>query len=147
MTSRRRISHSSRSRWPLILALTVPPMVISGALLAPALLTDNRPETEPEDLWVGAIEYGPTSTAPLAEVEAVHDALHEIGELCAASDPDLAAIALDIDRIISFSQRYPVGRFPIDDETATASSLLLVTRYAVKDCAPDEVDRLDAGGQ
>ncbi len=58
--------------------------------------------------------------------------------------PDLGVIASDVDIIIAFSARYPVGRFPIDDETATASSLLLVTLEAGKDCAPAEADWLAA---
>lgn len=135
-------THPAGSRWPLIAAITIPPIII-GALLASAVLPGNRP-AEPGDLWVGATEYGPTSTAPPADVQAVHDALHDIGTQCLTTNPNLEAIATDVDRIIAFAQRYPVGRFPIDDETATASSLLLVTREAVKDCSPAEVDRLDA---
>lgn len=73
----------------------------------------------------------------------MHNARHDIGAQCLTSNPDLGVIASDVDLIIAFSRRYPVGRFPIDDEPATASSLLLVTREAVTDCAPTEVERLD----
>ncbi|MFF4728744.1 hypothetical protein ACFY3M_25990 [Streptomyces mirabilis] len=34
------------------------------------------------------------------------------------------------------SRRYPDARFPIDDETGTTLSLLLVTRQSMRDCAP-----------
>ncbi len=95
-------------------------------------------------MWVGATSYGPASTALPSSVEAVHKALHDIGEQCLETTPDLGKIGSDVDLIITFSLRYPTGRFLIDDETANASSLLLVTREAVKPCAPAELDRLDA---
>lgn len=129
-----------RPRWPVILAIVAPPVALA-AVLMPAL---SSPGPAAQDLWVGASPFGPTSTAPAGEVMVVHEALHDIGAQCLATDPDLGVIAADVDRIIEFSQRYPVGRFPIDDETATASSLLLVAREAVKTCALAEVDRLDA---
>jgi hypothetical protein len=129
-----------RPRWPLILALTVPPIII-GALLTTALAGPRSSET---DLWVGATDYGPTSKAPAGAVQIIHAALHDIGAQCLKTPPDLRAIASDVDLIIAFSQRYPVGRFPIDDETATASSLLIVTRQAIKDCAPENAARVNA---
>lgn len=133
---------SRRPRWPLILAIVVPPSVLI-AVLIPSL---SNPGPTTQNMWVGTTPFGPTSAATASEVEIVHEALHDIGALCAVTDPDLRAIAARVDRIIEFSQRYPVGRFPIDDETATASSLL-VTREAVKSCAPAEVDRIDAARQ
>ncbi|GHF12657.1 hypothetical protein GCM10011600_11800 [Pseudolysinimonas yzui] len=135
--------HSRRPRWPLILAIIVPPSVLV-AVLIPSL---SNPGPTTQDMWVGATPFGPTSEASAGEVEIIHEALHDIGAQCAETDPDLRAIAAHVDRIIEFSQRYPVGRFPIDDETATASSLLLVTREAVKTCAPAEVARIDAARQ
>jgi hypothetical protein len=95
-------------------------------------------------MWVGASEYGPTSTAPPADVQVIHSALHDIGAQCLERNPDRRIIAVDVDLIIAFSNRYPVGRFPIDDETATASSLLIVTREAIKNCAPENTARIDA---
>jgi hypothetical protein len=131
---------AARPRWPLILAILAPP-VLAGAILVP-LLWSNEPASE--NLWVGATPYGPISTAPPAAVQVAHHALHDIGAECIKPTPDLQTITADVDSIISFAKRYPVGRFPIDDETATASSLLLVTREAVNDCAPAEAERLDA---
>lgn len=138
-----RASPPKRPRWPLIVALTVPPVLL-GALLTTALA---GPSSSEGDLWVGATDYGPTSEAPATAVQVIHDALHDIGAQCLKTRPDLRAIASDVDLIIAFSQRYPVGRFPIDDETATASSLLLVTSESVKDCSPTELRRLQAARQ
>jgi len=126
------------TRWVLALAIAVPPLALA-ALLATVIATDT---TQSGDLWVGAADYGPASDAPPDEVQTAHDALHDIGTRCRADQPDLSAIAVDVDLVIEFARRYPTGRFPIDDETATSSSLLLVTSEAVTDCAPGEVDRL-----
>ena len=129
-----------RPHWPLIVAITVPP--IAFAVILAVMVSSPAPTSE--DMWVGGTAYGPTSTAPTADVQVIHNALHDIGAQCLEATPNLGIIESDVDLIIAFSARYPVGRFPIDDETATASSLLLVTRDAVKDCAPAEVERLDA---
>jgi hypothetical protein len=124
--------------WPLILALAVPPVVL-GILLS--VITSGN---DPEDLWVGATGFGPTSTAPAEDIQAVHNALHDIGEQCLTPTPDMSTIAADVGLITAFAQQYPVGRFPIDDETATASSFLIVTRGAVAECAPENLDAIDA---
>ncbi|WP_458040896.1 MULTISPECIES: hypothetical protein [Bacteria] len=129
-----------RSRWPLITAILAPP-IVAGAILVPTLINSGP---APQDMWVGATSYGPSSTAPAADIQVVHNALHNIGAQCLETDPDMGIIAADVDEIIAFSARYPTGRFPIDDETATASSLLLVTERAVKNCAPQEIEALDA---
>jgi hypothetical protein len=127
----------------LILAVIAPPVALA-AVLMPAL---SMSEPAGQNLWVGASPFGPTSTAPAGEIEIIHEALHEIGAQCLANYPDFGVIAADVDRIIEFSQQYPVGRFPIDDETATASSILLITLEAVKTCSPAEVNRIDAARQ
>lgn len=135
-------THSLREYGFLILALVGPPIAI-GALLWFVLLSTSPSNTGPEDMWVGADEYGPASAAAPSDIRIVHEALHEIGTHCRASSPDLSVIAADVDLIIAFSQRYPLGRFPIDDESATASSLLVVTREAIKDCASANLGRID----
>lgn len=139
---RRVVSPHRRPRWPVVLAILVPPLAVAAVWAA-----NSSPEPEGQDLWVGASPFGPASMAPAGEIEVVHLALHDIGARCLTDDPDLGAIAADVDRIIDFSRQYPVGRFPIDDETATASSFLLITREAVKTCAPAEVDRIDVARQ
>lgn len=130
-----------RLRWPLTTAITLPPILIGGLVAAAIILGDG---SENNDLWVGGTDYGPTSAAPPSEVQAIHAALHEIGTQCLEAAPDVGAIRSDIDLITGFAERYPIGRFPIDDETATAASLLIVIREAVEDCAPAEVGRIDA---
>lgn len=132
---------TKRPRWPLVLAIVGPPVLIT-ALIVPMLSTDAG--TERGNLWIGASPYGPTSTAPAADVRVVLDALHDIGAQCLTTTPDPAAIESDVTTITGFATRYPVGRFPIDDETATASSLLIVTREAVKNCQPDQVAVIDS---
>lgn len=78
------------------------------------------------------------SGAPDNEVQRVHEALHRIGSLCGAKGRNTPPAGMDanVAVILSFATRYPAGRFPIDDETGTALSLLMVTREAVRDCAP-----------
>ena len=127
-------------RWPLIVALLAPPAIIGAVLVS----TFSSGEVMREDMWVGATTFGPTSTAPPDAVQAVHDALHDIGTKCRAARPDFAAITADVDSIVAFAERYPIGRFPIDDETATAASLLLVTKEATNDCAPADAARIEA---
>lgn len=135
-------SSGSRPVWPVIAAIAVPPIAVAAVIFV-ALATANDTADRGEDLWVGVGNPGPTSSAPSAEVEAIHADLHDIGERCRGFSPDAIAIRSDIDRILAFAARYPIGRFPIDDETATASSLLVVTREAVRKCAPGEVARIE----
>lgn len=131
---------SKKPRWPLIVALLAPPAMIGAMLVS----TFRNGEVTPEDMWVGATTFGPTSTAPTDAVQAIHDALHDIGTECRAARPDFGAITADVDSIIAFAERYPIGRFPIDDETATVASLLLVTKEATNDCAPADAARIEA---
>ena len=86
----------------------------------------------------------PLSSAPAAEIQAAHDALHHIGTECAAPGDSGPDVASDVTTITEFATRYPVGRFPIDDESGTSVSLLLVTRQALEDCAPAEAARVNA---
>lgn len=130
----------TRPRWPVLVAVLAPPLMV-GAVLLPMLLSS---EPTAQDLWVGEGDYGPTSSATPVDVQEIHDALHDIGAECLKTEPSVDIIRSDVDLIIAFAARYPVGRFPIDDETATASSLLLIAREAVKMCAPAEMQRIDA---
>jgi len=75
---------------------------------------------------------------------AAHEALHAVGDQCRQANPDPRSISASLSVIISFALRYPVGRFPIDDETATAASLLSVTREVVAECAPSQLSVVDA---
>lgn len=131
----------ARPLWPLIVALIVPPVVIGVSLYAVA--AGENPESG-QDLWVGEGSRDPLSDATSAQIDRAHEALHEIGSECSASTADVNAIAAAVDLIIAFGTAHPVGRFPIDDETATATSLLVVVKRAVQDCAPGEVEQVDA---
>lgn len=137
--SARQPSHGS---WPIAVAFLVPPIVLAVALLIVAAEQDS-PGPSTEDLWIGERAYGPVSSAPASQVERAHEALHAIGDQCRGSAPDQAAVTTDVATIIDFAQRFPDGRFPIDDETATSASLLRVTRNAIDDCAPSAVTELD----
>ncbi|MBW4033584.1 MAG: hypothetical protein HIU88_13145 [Acidobacteria bacterium] len=130
-----------RSSWPLVLAIVGPPLLI--AAVAVPMVMAGAP-VERGNLWVGASPYGPTSSASAADVRVALDALHRIGAQCLKTSPDPLAVRGDVAIITRFAERNPVGRFPIDDETATASSLLIVTREAIKTCAPDQVTVINA---
>ncbi|WP_033309277.1 hypothetical protein RFN58_35595 [Streptomyces iakyrus] len=84
-------------------------------------------------------------TPPSAQVRPVHEALHDIDTRCRAKDKSASQTSLtrDVDTIIEFSRRYPDARFPIDDETGTTLSLLLVTSQSMRTCAPALVTRVD----
>ena len=92
-----------QSRWLLIVAIVAPPVIV-GTILIPALF---EPGPVAEDMWVGANTYGPTSTASAADVQVIHDALHDIGAQCLEATPDLGIMAADVGLIIAFSARYP----------------------------------------
>jgi hypothetical protein len=81
-----------------------------------------------------------------AEVARVHAILHRLDRTCARSRGLPAArkqLDRDVDTILAFTVAYPEARFPIDDESGTALSLLLVTREATRRCAPDASRRFD----
>ncbi|WP_280909020.1 hypothetical protein [Streptomyces sp. SAI-090] len=85
-------------------------------------------------------------TPPAAQVRPVHEALHDIDAVCRAEGGgggEQASLTRDVDTIIDFSRRYPDARFPIDDETGSTLSLLLVTRQSMRECAPDLGARVD----
>ncbi|MFF9136699.1 hypothetical protein ACF09G_03885 [Streptomyces albogriseolus] len=84
-------------------------------------------------------------TPPAAQVRPVHEALHDIDARCRAKGEGgkQTSLTRDIDTIIDFSRRYPDARFPIDDETGSTLSLLLVARQSMRDCAPALAARVD----
>lgn len=128
------------SRWPLLLAIVAPPLtigVLGWLTFAPT------GDTRPRDVAVGESPTEPPSNASKAEIDKVHAALHSIGAECRTETPDGNRISSDVGSILSFAERFPVGRFSIDDETADGYSLLLVTKFAVKQCAPGELARID----
>lgn len=138
---RKLVSDAKRPRWPLVLAIVGPPLLIA-AVAVPMVMASTA--VERGNLWVGASPYGPSSSASAADVRAVLDALHRIGAQCLETSPDPLAVRADVTIITRFAELNPAGRFPIDDETATASSLLIVTREAVKNCVTDQVNVINA---
>lgn len=130
-------------RWPIIAAVAVPPIV--AIVLAGSIASGvGTPVTTEGDLWIGADGFGPLSSAGAEDVQVAHDALHEIGEQCLKPEPDRSAIEASVDSILEFSRNFPTGRFPIDEETATATTLLVVTRDAVENCAAWAVPEVEA---
>jgi hypothetical protein len=97
----------------------------------PELLAGTDPTAEPK------------SPAPREAVDDAHTALHRIGAAC-GERPDLTGdISAEVTEILTFAERYPTGRFPIDDQTGTSLSLLLVVREALRDCDPRQADRVN----
>lgn len=123
------------SLWPVVLGVPALGLV---ALLAVMLLPP------PDGAPLGSPTPEITSSAPAGEVQRIHDALHDIGARCrpGTSRPRRAGTAADVDVILSFARRYPEGSFSIDDETGTASGLLLVTRQALRTCDPRLAERV-----
>ncbi|MFJ9011654.1 hypothetical protein [Streptomyces canus] len=84
---------------------------------------------------------------PADQVQPVHDALHDIDARCGgnatAASSDQAPLQRDADRVVAFARRYPNARFPIDDESGTTLSLLLVTRQGLLTCAPEAAATVD----
>lgn len=135
----------ARPVWPVIAAVAVPPLLAAAVLLVTGLPAPGP--VEPADMWVGGAGPGPASDAPAEEVAIAHAALHDIGDQCRSGAPDPAAVSASAEAITGFALRYPVGRFPVDDESATAASLLAVTREVLASCAPDSVARIDEAPQ
>lgn len=139
-------SAGGRSALHPLLLLTAGVLVIGLAVAALAVL--QRPPSAPDRLTSSSVPERslpePLVEAPAAEVQRVHEALHDIGTQCGlAATGSPLRIDGDVEDILAFASRYPEGRFPIDDETGTALSLLLVTREALRDCAPAAAARVD----
>ncbi|PZQ91451.1 MAG: hypothetical protein DI534_00190 [Leifsonia xyli] len=129
--------------WPVIAAAVAPPAIGVVVLLSGVVGQDSSPSTE-GDLWVGEGTFGPVSSADPEDIQVAHESLHAIGAECLRTDPNPDVIDSSVNAIVDFARRFPVGRFPIDDETATGETLLLVTRSAVTTCAPWAVSTIDA---
>lgn len=85
------------------------------------------------------------TTPPAAEVQQVHDALHDFASWCTAQIGARGRRQLDrdVDVILAFARRNPDVRFPIDDETGSTLSLLLVARHALRTCHPAAAARVE----
>lgn len=107
-----------------------------------ALTNDGSPAA-PETTPLSK-SYG---SPPQEQVDVVHAALHTIGSRCAQrTNPGGRAqdeLAKNVDTIVLFARRYPNSRFPIDDESGTALSLLFATRDELRVCSPRQAARIN----
>ncbi|ALV33115.1 hypothetical protein [Streptomyces sp. CdTB01] len=135
----------TRRRPGLLLAAVTAAVVLALAAAAVVFLrggsggvSGSAPTAEPS-----ATSSAVTPAA--AQVGPVHQALHGIDATCHANGGGgkQTSLTRDVDTIIDFSRRYPDARFPIDDETGSTLSLLLVTRQSMRDCAPALAARVD----
>lgn len=129
----------------------VPRQVVLGACAAAALLVVGvvlvailSPRTGEDPAPTAA--SGPTAAPvllPAAEVQDVHDALHDIDSRCQPGRVGGNEVDRDADVILGFAQRYPDAIFPVDDETGRTLSLLLTARQGLQICADATADRID----
>ena len=88
----------------------------------------------------------PKDQAPDDQARRVHRALHAIGAICESRTGQgrAALVRRQVDTIVDFARRYPSVSFPIDDETGTTVSLLILVRDEVRDCAPSLTEEVNA---
>lgn len=81
-----------------------------------------------------------------SQVRGVHRALHELGRACAETGgtPDPRAAASPLREIETFAARHPNAGFPIDDESGTTLSLLIVVRNQLETCDLSRLPEIDA---
>ena len=139
-------------RRPALLIVALGALVLAAVALAGLALWP--PSREAQSSSAPARLHRPPPTAsfspvPVPEIEAVHGALHGLGTACAEAPTPAGDAHARIDRhvavLLEFARRYPQARFPIDDESGTSLSLLLVVRQELEDCDPvhlPEVERL-----
>ncbi|MFJ5304210.1 hypothetical protein [Streptomyces sp. NPDC088350] len=136
-TSRRRLD-------PLLSAMAVT-VALALAVAAVMALRDRSGGGGGVAFGAVASSAAPAVTPPVAQVRPVHKALHDIDSVCRTKGQrsEQMSLARDVDTVITFSRRYPDARFPIDGETGTTLSLLLVTRQGLRDCAPGLAARVN----
>jgi hypothetical protein len=135
-----------RRRRALVLVAVVSGVVLTGLGWYVLRSTEESP---PAAIMSGT----PTPQAPRPEEQApeeqaqnVHRALHAIGTICESRAPRgrTARVRRHVDTILDFARRYPSVSFPIDDETGTTVSLLIVVRDGVRTCAPSLTGKVNA---
>jgi len=129
---------NSRRRPDLLLSAVAATVALALVVAAVVALRDRSGGGGGAAIGAVASRAAPAVTPPAAQVRPVHEALHDIDATCRAKGQsgEQTSLARDADTVIAFSQRYPDARFPIDDETGTTLSLLLVTRQGLRGCAP-----------
>ena len=85
--------------------------------------------------------------APTADVQRVHEAMHDIAARCqpgVPAGPDARSeLDRDVDVILTFARKFPNARLTVDDESGHTVSLLLGVRDDLRRCASDVAARLD----
>lgn len=114
--------------------------LVTAGILAVVLLSSNPPDRNalPGSDSPTALIPRPERTAPPASARQIHRALHGLGKICKPDDTTVrtARARPPVKAILSFARRYPNVSFAIDDETGTTVTLLMVTREALRTCAP-----------
>lgn len=134
-----------RRRPRLLLSAVAAAVVVALAAAAVVALWGGSGRGSGSSTVAEPTPTGSFATPPTAQVRPVHQALHDIDATCRAKarDGERTSLTHNVDTIIDFSRRYPEARFPIDDETGSTLSLLLVTRQSMRECAPDLAIRVD----
>jgi hypothetical protein len=134
------------STWPLALAAAAVVLALSAIALSVLLRPATPPDPSAAVVSSTASTEPPPSAASAAEIQRLHRALHDLGKQCQEPEGKRSqpSINRDVDIILAFAKRYPEGRFPIDDETGSALSLLLVARNELRPCAPAAAARVDS---
>jgi hypothetical protein len=121
-------------------------VVTSGGMVAAlVLLEPPAAESPPLSGPEATVAASPTmSAAPVRAVRMVHHTLHALNQTCQPHTKHRLRRATREGRtILRFAKRYPAARFPIHDETGTAVELLMVTREALRTCAPTLVPTIN----
>lgn len=125
-----------RRRWLRALSAVAALTLVALALLTAGLVVERSRST------ASARAADPSGE----EVRRVHAVLHEIEQSCSGGPADSRAgerLEANADVLVRFARKYPRARFPIDDESGRALSLLLVAREALLPCAPAAAARVD----
>lgn len=139
-------------RVPAVLRGLVPPL--AGVLAAIAVVLWLASQPGPDESGAPRGLDGTSASSPAAEpaskasereVERLHQTLHSVARECQKPETirSFLRIDRDVDIILRFAHRYPEGRFPIDDETGNALSLLFATRDDLRTCAPAAAARIN----
>ncbi len=88
------------------------------------------------------------ASAPAAEVQPMHNALHDTAARCPPGGRALAQgqqeLQHDVDLVLAFANQYPNVQVTLDDESGTSLSLLIATRADLRGCAPTQAARVNA---
>lgn len=135
-----------RGRRRLLLLLAG--VTAAGLMALGAVVLDFPDRTEPPIIANGSpttLNPRPKKEAPTNAVQRVHRALHAIGRICQPGDPAdrTGQVRPHVQTIVDFARTYPEVSVPLDDETGTTVSLLVVVRYSLRSCSPALAERVN----